>query len=96
MNTSYVYILASNQNGTLYIGVTNDLFRRVCEHKEKIIPGFTSEYCVNKLVYYEEYQDITDAIQREKNLKKWLRKWKIRLIEKNNPYWRDLFEELDL
>jgi len=94
MCASYVYILSSSRNGTLYIGVTNDLMRRVWEHKAKIVKGFTSQYGVDKLVYYEEHQDIIVAIQREKLLKKWLRKWKINLIEKNNPYWQDLFDEL--
>ena len=94
MWASYVYILSSGRNGTLYIGITNDLVRRVWEHKAKIVKGFTSQYRVDKLVYYEEHQDITMAIQREKLLKKWLRKWKINLIEKNNPYWQDLFNQL--
>ena len=94
MCASYVYILSSGRNGTLYIGITNDLVRRVWEHKAKIVKGFTSQYRVDKLVYYEEHQDITMAIQREKLLKKWLRKWKINLIEKNNPYWQDLFNQL--
>jgi putative endonuclease len=83
MNTSYVYILSSGRNGTLYTGITNNLVRRVWEHKAKLVQGFTSQYKIDKLVYYEEYQDITMAIQREKHLKKWLRKWKINLIEKN-------------
>ena len=94
MNATYVYILSSGRNGTLYIGVTNNLVRRVWEHKTKLVQGFTSQYGVDKLVYYEEYQDITMAIQREKRLKEWLRKWKISLIEKNNPYWQDLFDQL--
>ena len=94
MNASYVYILSSGRNGTLYTGVTNNLVRRVWEHKSKLAKGFTLQYDVDKLVYYEEYQDIIMAIQREKRLKKWLRKWKISLIEKNNPYWQDLFDQL--
>ncbi len=94
MKMSYVYILSSGRNGTLYIGVTNNLVKRVWEHKTKLVYGFTSQHKVNKLVYYEEYQDITVAIQREKRLKEWQRKWKIRLIEKNNPYWQDLFDQL--
>jgi putative endonuclease len=94
MNATYVYILSSGRNGTLYIGVTNNLVRRVWEHKTKLVQGVTSQYGVDKLVYYEEYQDITMAIQQEKRLKEWLRKWKISLIEKNNPYWQDLFDQL--
>ncbi len=90
----YVYILASQKNGTLYIGVTNDVINRVYEHKQKMNPGFTNKYNVNKLVYYEEYQYIDDAIDREKNLKKWKRGWKIKMIEEFNPSWKDLFTEL--
>jgi putative endonuclease len=89
-----VYILASAYHGTLYIGVTSDLRRRVIEHKEGLIPGFTQRYGVDILVYYEEFTDIRYAIEREKQLKKWNRKWKIKLIEKNNLYWNDLFESL--
>jgi len=92
--TYFVYILASKRNGTLYIGVTNDLTRRVLEHKDKIIKGFTSKYGVDKLVYYESYQYINDAIQRESNLKAWKRKWKLDLIETENKYWKDLFYDL--
>jgi putative endonuclease len=86
----YVYILASERNGTLYIGVTNDLKRRVFEHKEKKIDGFTKEYSVSNLVYYEETSDIHSALAREKQLKNWHRKWKTDLIEKDNPDWNDL------
>jgi len=96
MNTSFVYILASGRNGTIYIGITNNLIRRVWEHKAKLAQGFTAQYAVSKLVYYEEHQDITIAIQREKRLKEWPRKWKIELIEKNNPYWHDLFDQLSI
>jgi len=92
--TSYVYILSSGRNGTLYIGVTSNLVKRVFEHKMKLIQGFTSQYNVDRLVYFEKYDDIVVAIQREKRLKSWLRRWKIRLIEKNNPYWQDLFDQL--
>jgi len=92
--TYFVYILASERNGTLYIGVTNDLTRRVLEHKDKIIIGFTSKYSVDKLVYYETFQYINDAIQRESNLKAWKRKWKLDLIETENKYWKDLFFDL--
>ena len=94
MKKSYVYILASQHNGTLYIGVTANLIKRIWEHKTKLARGFTSKYSVNKLVYYEEHQEINIAIQREKRLKEWPRKWKLRLIEKSNPYWMDLYETL--
>jgi putative endonuclease len=89
--TYYVYILASKKNGTLYIGVTNNLIRRVLEHKEKIIKGFPEKYKIDKLVYYETYRFVNDAIKREKVLKEWNRKWKINLIEKSNMEWKDLF-----
>jgi putative endonuclease len=90
----YVYILASNKNGTLYVGITSTLARRICEHKEKIIKGFTSKYSVDKLVYAEECGDVKEAIAYEKRLKKWNRHWKINLIEKNNPNWDDLYEDI--
>jgi putative endonuclease len=90
----YVYILASRIGGTLYIGVTNDLIRRVFEHKSKFVRGFTKKYDVVKLVYYEQYDDIEIAIQREKRLKKWNRQWKIRLIEEKNPNWDDLYPSI--
>ena len=96
MKNYYVYILASQRNGTLYIGITSDLTRRIWEHKTKLIKGFTSKYGVNQLVYYEEYQDVSMAISREKRLKEWPRKWKLHLIEKNNPYWNDLYDALAL
>jgi putative endonuclease len=86
----FVYMLASQRNGTLYVGVTNDLGRRVGEHKEKIVPGFTKRYGVSMLVWYETYGDIDDAIAREKQIKGWNRAWKIRLIEKDNSGWNDL------
>ena len=89
----YIYILASQKNGTLYIGVTNDLERRVLEHKEKINEGFSSRYNVNMLVYFESFQYINDAILREKRLKKWNRQWKINLIEEENKEWNDLSED---
>lgn len=94
MKQYYVYILASKKNGTLYIGVTNNLARRVYEHKEGLIEGFTKKYNVKRLVYYEITYDINEAIKREKALKKWLRKWKIELIEKMNPEWKDLYNEI--
>ena len=91
MNNVYsVYILASQPNGTLYIGVTNNLQRRVFQHENKLVEGFTSKYGVHQLVYYEQTNDITAALTREKQLKKWNRKWKIELIEKDNPQWKDL------
>jgi putative endonuclease len=87
----YVYILASGVGGTLYIGVTSDLVRRVYEHRTGAVPGFTSKYGVGRLVYFEQFDDIENAIRREKRLKKWNRSWKIRLIEESNPDWVDLF-----
>ena len=94
MKRYYVYIMASKRNGTLYIGVTNDLVRRVYEHKNKLVKGFTAKYNVNQLVYFESTPEIESAILREKQLKKWKRKWKLELIEKMNPGWKDLYEEL--
>ncbi|MFA6554732.1 MAG: GIY-YIG nuclease family protein [Candidatus Paceibacterota bacterium] len=88
--TFYVYILASDVNGTLYIGVTNDLKRRLYEHKNNLVDGFTEKYNVHRLVWYDYTDNIESAIQREKQLKKWNRKWKIELIEKTNPQWNDL------
>jgi putative endonuclease len=87
----WVYILASGIGGTLYIGVTNNLIRRVYEHRNDVIPGFTNKYAVHRLVYYEQFLDIENAIRREKRLKKWNREWKIRLIEQSNPNWDDLY-----
>ncbi|MCK1366543.1 GIY-YIG nuclease family protein [Bradyrhizobium sp. 62] len=87
----YVYILASKIGGTLYIGVTNDLIRRVAEHKSKVIESFTERYDVARLVYFEQFDDPENAIKREKRLKKWNRAWKVRLIEKSNPSWDDLY-----
>jgi len=88
----FVYILASKRNGTIYIGVTNDLIRRVWEHREGAAVGFTKKYGVTTLVYYECFEEISAAIQRETRLKKWKRLWKIALIEKDNPRWLDLYE----
>ena len=87
-----VYILASQRNGTLYIGVTNDLSRRMYEHKEGLVNGFTHRYHVSMLVYYEMHRDVRAAIQREKQLKKWNRSWKLALIEKHNREWVDLYQ----
>jgi len=89
-----VYILASQRNGTLYVGVTSDLIKRVWEHKNKLAKGFTELYDVNRLVYYEHFPDAESAISREKRLKKYNRKWKADLIEKANPEWNDLYEDL--
>jgi len=90
----YVYILASHIGGTLYIGVTNDLIRRVGEHQLKLIESFTEKYDVVKLVYFEQFDDPENAIKREKRLKKWPRAWKIALIEKDNPDWIDPYPEI--
>lgn len=90
----YVYILASQKYGTLYTGVTNNLIKRIYEHKEGLVQGFTKEYSVNKLVHYEEHLDIYTAISREKILKRWRREWKINLIEQNNPQWLDLYSDI--
>ena len=94
MRDYFVYILASGKNGTLYTGVTNDMLRRISEHKQELTKGFTSRYGVKRLVWYEAHMTARDAIQREKNIKHWSRAWKIALIEKMNPTWRDLFDEL--
>ena len=95
MNTKayYVYILASERNGTLYIGVTSDLKKRVYEHRMGLVDGFTKKYKVHLLVYYESTSDILSAIQKEKQLKKWNRQWKLNLIERNNPQWKNLYDE---
>ncbi len=90
----YVYILSSQKYGTLYVGVTSNLLKRVYEHKEGIVAGFTKKYNVNQLVYYEIYHDINEAILREKQIKKWRRNWKANLIENANPNWIDLYLEL--
>src|SRR4051812_19720662 len=90
----YVYIVASRKHGTLYLGVTNDLVRRVHEHKTKAIPGFTSRYGVDRLVWFEAYDDPQNAIAREKDMKKWRRDWKTRLVDTENPDWADLYERI--
>ena len=87
----WVYILASGKHGTLYIGMTNDLVRRVYQYKNKLIRGFTSQYDVHLLVWYQGYDNPTSAIEREKELKKWRREWKVNLIEQDNPNWDDLY-----
>ena len=91
---SYVYILASQKNGTLYIGVTSNLAQRIWQHKNKLLGGFTAQYNVDQLVYYEQYDDIITAICREKRLKAWCRDWKIRIIEEHNPTWKDLYDDI--
>ena len=94
MNNYWVYIMASKRNGTLYIGVTSDPIKRVWEHKNDVVEGFTKKYKVHILAYYEIISDIKTALQREKQLKKWRRKWKLDLIEKLNPDWEDLYPHL--
>jgi putative endonuclease len=89
----YVYILASRRNGTLYTGVTGRIIGRVSQHKQKLTPGFTSRYGVDLLVWYEPHENVQIAIRREKRLKKWLRAWKVALIEQTNPLWLDLYPE---
>jgi putative endonuclease len=93
MKTYYVYMLASQKNGTIYIGVTNNLERRLYEHKNHLVKGFTAKYNVTKLVWFEQTSSVEAAIEKEKQLKKWERAWKIRLIEEGNPDWRDLGED---
>jgi putative endonuclease len=90
----YVYLLASRKEGTLYLGVTKDLVRRTYEHREKLLPGFSSRYDVRRLVWFEVYDDPTNAIAREKQIKKWRRAWKVDLIERENPNWKDLYHEI--
>ena len=94
MSEYYVYILASKPRGTLYVGMTNDLVKRVYQHRNDLIEGFTERYGVHLLVYYEQCTDVAAAIWREKRLKKWNRQWKIRLIEESNPDWKDLYDDL--
>lgn len=94
MEESFVYILASQRNGTLYIGSTTNLLKRVWEHRNNVILGFTSKYNIHQLVYYEVHQDIMEAARRERRFKNWCRKWKLNLIEKHNPTWRDLYAEI--
>jgi putative endonuclease len=89
-----VYILASQKNGSLYIGVTSELVKRIWQHKNKLVEGFTKRYKIDRLVYYEMHTNAVSAIQREKQIKKWNRQWKLRLIEETNPTWRDLYEDV--
>ncbi len=93
-NSYFVYILASGRNGTLYVGVTNDLVRRVWEHKAKQVRGFTAKYGVDRLMWFEEHGDIGEAIWREKKIKTWKRAWKIELFRDSNPDWHDLYPGL--
>lgn len=95
-NSYYVYILANRKNRTLYVGVTGNLVKRIHEHKERKVEGFSKKYGLDKLVYFEQTRDATSAIEREKRLKKWNRSWKIKLIEQKNPQWRDLYERIVL
>jgi putative endonuclease len=94
MKQPCVYLLASQRNGTLYIGVTSDLIKRVWEHKQDCVEGFTKKYGVHDLVWFEQHEDMPTAIVREKTLKEWKRAWKLELIEKMNPEWKDLYEDL--
>jgi putative endonuclease len=93
-NQPAVYILASKRNGTLYIGVTSDLVKRVWEHKNNLVEGFTKRYGVHQLVWYEVHEGMESAIKREKQLKEWKRKWKLELIEGTNPSWNDLYQTI--
>ena len=92
----FVYILANRPRGVLYVGVTNDIARRIWEHKARVAPGFTSKYGVTRLVYYEEYASVLEARARERSLKKWRRAWKFELVEKVNPKWNDLAADLSV
>ena len=94
MSGGWVYIMTNRSNGTLYVGVTNNLPRRIWEHREGLADGFTKRHCLKRLVYAEPHEKITTAIQREKNLKHWSRAWKVRLILDANPDWNDLYDEL--
>ncbi|MEY4463960.1 MAG: hypothetical protein RLZZ81_931 [Pseudomonadota bacterium] len=94
MKEYYVYILSNKCDGTLYIGVTSDIIKRVWQHKQRIIKGFTTKYNLDKLVYFEQFNDINLAISREKRLKEYKRKWKLDLVETNNPNWHDLYEDI--
>jgi putative endonuclease len=93
MSEYFVYILANKRNGTLYTGFTSDLLNRVSQHKNNLVDGFTKKYSVHKLVYFEQCDDYDAALQREKDIKEWKRKWKVELIEKVNPLWQDLYDE---
>lgn len=94
MSSYYIYILASKRNGTLYVGSTSDLIRRIYEHKNNFVEGFTKKYGVHNLVYFEECDDRDAAFLREKRIKEWKRRWKLEMIEKVNPEWKDLYEQI--
>jgi putative endonuclease len=94
MKSFYTYIMASGRKGTLYVGSTSDLIKRVWEHKNKVIPGFTTRYNVSILVYYEVHETYVEAARREKRFKNWCRQWKLNLIEELNPEWRDLYVDI--
>ena len=94
MSSYYIYILASKRNGTLYVGFTSDLARRIYEHKNNFVEGFTKKYGIHNLVYFEECGDRDAAIRREKQIKEWKRRWKLEMIEKVNPEWKDLYEQI--
>ena len=96
MKNYYVYIMASQYNGTLYIGITSDLSKRIWQHKNKVFDGFTCEYDVDILVYFDAFDDPENAIRREKRLKKWNREWKTNLINQHNPHWEDLYDKIAL
>ena len=91
---SYVYILASETYGTLYVGVTTNLVKRLCEHRDGVVPGFTKQHEVKRLVWYEVHSDLVQGITREKRIKRWNRDWKVNLFQRTNPQWRDLFDEI--
>lgn len=93
-NQYFVYIVASKRNGTIYIGVTGNLQKRIWEHKQKIVEGFTKKYDIDQLVYFEQTSDVRSALLRESQMKKWKREWKLRLIEEENPQWKDLYGDL--
>ncbi|PZP84591.1 MAG: excinuclease ABC subunit C [Azospirillum brasilense] len=95
MHAYHVYIMATGRNGTFYVGMTSDLARRIYEHRERLVPGFTKRYAVKRLVYYETHSDVHEAIRREKALKRWTRQKKMHAIEENNPDWEDLFHDLN-
>jgi len=92
--SAYIYIMSNKQNGTIYVGVTSDLIKRVYEHENSFVDSFTKKYNLKKLVYYEIFEDISEAIKREKQLKNWKRAWKVELVEKVNVEWNDLYDEL--
>lgn len=96
MKSYFVYILANQRNGTLYIGVTSNLIKRVWEHRNNVVEGFTKKYKVHSLVYFEQTDNVNSALRREKQLKNWQRKWKLALIEKENPKWIDLYDKITI